>query len=59
MLEAYDADQLDELKEKYDAKLAEEWLKSVPWVTDYDQARAAAKESGKVILAYFTRSYSY
>ena len=48
----------DALQQKLDAKLQEEWLQAADWTTDYDAARAAAKESGKVIFAYFTRSYS-
>ena len=48
----------ESLIQKRDHKLAAEWLKSAPWITDYDQARAQAKASGKLIFAYFTRSYS-
>jgi hypothetical protein len=46
------------LEEMRDAKLAEPWLKSAPWITDYDKARAEAKATGKPIFAYFTRSYA-
>lgn len=46
-------------EEKRDKKLAEEWLKKAPWITDYDQAREESKKSGKPIFAYFTRSYAY
>lgn len=42
-----------------DKKLAEEWLKKAPWITDYDKALAESKASGKMIFAYFTRSYAY
>lgn len=42
-----------------DKKLAEEWLKKAPWITDYDKALAESKSSGKAIFAYFTRSYAY
>ena len=48
-----------ELIELRDAKLAEDWLEQAPWITDYDEARAQARETGKVIFGYFTRSYSY
>lgn len=48
-----------DLEAKYKAKLAEGWIKSPAWITDYDAARKAAKEQGKVIFAYFTRSYSF
>ena len=50
--------QSDDLKAKLDAKLAEAWVKKANWITDYDKARAKAKESGKLIFAYFSRSYS-
>ncbi len=46
------------LEEKRDKKLAEEFLKKAPWITDYDKARAEAKKTGKPVFAYFTRSYS-
>jgi len=39
-------------------KLAKDFLKKADWITDYDQARAAAKKSDKLIFAYFTRSYA-
>ena len=45
-------------EQKLEAKLAKEFVSKVKWVTDYDQALAASKESGKQIFAYFTRSYS-
>ena len=48
----------EELVKKRDAKLAEEWLKGGGWITDYDTVREEAKKSGKLIFAYFTRSYS-
>lgn len=40
------------------AKLALPVFQRAPWLFDYDQARAAAKDSGKPIFAYFTRSYA-
>lgn len=43
---------------KRNAKLNSPFLKNGDWITDYDQALAAAKESGKPIFGYFTRSYS-
>jgi hypothetical protein len=48
-----------ELKKKLEAKLAEPVFQQNDWITDYDQARAKAKDSGKPIFAYFSRSYSY
>ncbi len=41
-----------------EAKLASEWLKNADWNLDYDEARTEARQSGKPIFAYFTRSYS-
>ncbi len=46
------------MEQKKEAKLAEAWVKKANWITDYDKARAKAKESGKLIFAYFSRSYS-
>ena len=53
------AHDVEALTKKRDAKLAEDWFTSNGWTSDYDQARKKAKESGKVIFAYFTRSYAY
>ena len=41
-----------------DEKLAKEVFKKAPWGFDYDAARKQAKAEGKLILAYFTRSYA-
>lgn len=48
----------EELIKARDAKLAEEWLKNGGWRTDYEQVRAEAKKTDRLIFAYFTRSYS-
>jgi hypothetical protein len=47
----------EELSRKLEAKLAESWFTDYGWLSDYDKAREQAKESGKLILTYFTRSY--
>lgn len=47
-----------QLAKKRDQKLASPFLKKAAWFTDYDKAREAAQESGKIIFAYFTRSYA-
>ena len=52
------ADPQQDLIDKKEKKLASEFLKKAPWTTDFDAARAAAKKSGEVIFAYFTRSYA-
>lgn len=42
-----------------DEKLAKEVFQKAPWIVDdYDKALAQAKETGKPIFAYFTRSYA-
>jgi hypothetical protein len=48
----------EELVAKRDKKLAEEWVKKQPWITDFAKAKAEAAKSGKVIFTYFSRSYS-
>jgi hypothetical protein len=48
----------EDLVKKKEKKLASKWLTKAPWITDYDQAREQAKNSGKPIFAYFTRSYA-
>jgi hypothetical protein len=55
VLSGQDAD----LVAKRDAKLQAEFLQKAAWVTDYDAAREEAKKTGKVIFAYFTRSYEH
>jgi hypothetical protein len=49
----------EELVKKRDKKLAEEWVKNANWITDYTKAREEAKKAGKLIFAYFTRSYAF
>ena len=41
-----------------EAKLASDWVKNADWHLDYEEALTEAKESGKSIFSYFTRSYS-
>jgi len=48
----------EHLQELLDKKLASAFLKKAAWELDYDAARAKAKESGKPIFAYFSRSYA-
>jgi hypothetical protein len=49
----------EQLKQRRAAKVAEAWFTSAGWIDDYDEARAKAKESGKLIFAYFTRTYAH
>lgn len=48
----------EELVARRDEKLASPFLAKAAWRTDYDRAREEAKKSGRIIFAYFTRSYS-
>jgi hypothetical protein len=48
----------DELKKRYEDKLTKPFLAAATWTTDYDKARATAKEEGKLLFGYFTRSYA-
>ena len=47
-----------DLEAKRDQKLKEPFLTKATWITDYDKAREESKKSGKMIFAYFTRSYA-
>ena len=47
-----------EFQAKYEKKVAEAWFTENGFTDDYDVARERAKEQGRPIFAYFTRSYS-
>jgi hypothetical protein len=49
----------EELIAMRDKILAKPVFQKAHWRTDYDKARAEAKQTGKPIFAYFTRSYAY
>lgn len=49
----------EELIQLRDEKLAKPVFKLADWNTDYDAVRAEAKKSGKLVFAYFTRSYAH
>lgn len=49
----------EELAKLREEKLVKAVFHQHAWLTDLDQARARAKESGKPIFAYLTRSYAY
>ena len=42
---------------KFEKKLTAPFIKKAPWVLDYAAAKKQAKDSGKVLFAYFTRSF--
>ena len=47
-----------ELQDKYEKKIAKQFVADGGWVLDYDEARQRAKAEDKLIFIYFTRSYS-
>ncbi|MHC5063112.1 MAG: thioredoxin domain-containing protein [Planctomycetota bacterium] len=56
-LPAQDKEQ-ERLIRQREQKLKSHFLKKADWITDYDQARAKAKQEDKMIFVYFTRSYA-
>jgi hypothetical protein len=48
----------EQLQEKYQKKITSDWFVKGGWSDDYAACLGRAKKEGKVILAYFTRSYS-
>jgi len=52
------AQEADTMQAKYEKKLQKDFVSYGGWITDYDVARETAKKEGKVIFAYFSRSYS-
>ena len=44
-------------EEKLEKKMAKSFVKNVDWVTEFDKAKDKAAADGKLIFAYFTRSY--
>lgn len=49
----------EQLKQQREEKLGKEVFTKADWTFDYDKARAEAKKSGKLIFAYFSRSYAH
>lgn len=47
-----------ELKQRFTKKLEGAWIKNAAWNLDYGKALQSSQESGKQVLAYFTRSYA-
>ena len=44
--------------DKRDKKLQSAFLQNADWIMSFAEAKAVAKETGKPIFAYFTRSYA-
>ncbi len=55
---AQDDDRAAKMQANFDAKMAKPFLKNATWETDFDKATKSAADEGKLIFAYFTRSYS-
>ena len=51
-------DKQAEYQAKYEEKLKKEFIAFGGWQTDYDAVREQAAKEGKVIFAYFSRSYA-
>ena len=49
----------EELIKLRDEKRALPVFKLADWTFDYDQARARAKDEGKPVFTYFSRSYAH
>lgn len=47
-----------ELEVKFEEKISKPWFTQNGFTADYDVALAKAKETGKPIFAYFTRSFA-
>jgi len=46
------------LEERLEEKLKKPFVTNAAWVLEFDAAKRQARESGKVIFAYFTRSFA-
>ncbi|MFQ5844295.1 MAG: hypothetical protein ACE5JG_04825 [Planctomycetota bacterium] len=53
-----DPDRQESYRASLEEHLQKPFMQNADWLTDYDQALAAAKESGKLIFTYFTRTYA-
>jgi hypothetical protein len=47
----------EDLEANLKSKLAQPFVANADWATDYGKALARAKQEGKLVFAYFTRSY--
>ena len=45
-------------KKNYEKALKAEFVEFGGWITDYDEARVRAEKEGKLIFAFFSRSYA-
>lgn len=56
--DASQGDKQEKYRKNYEEALKAEFIEFGGWVTDYDIARKRAKEEGKLIFAFFSRSYA-
>lgn len=48
----------EEMKANFAEMQTHDWYVGGGWITDFDQAKAKARETGRPIFAYFTRTYA-
>jgi len=48
----------EKMKASYAEMQTHSWFTGGSWITDFDAAKAKARQSGKPIFAYFTRTYA-
>ncbi len=48
----------EKMKASYAEMQTHSWFTGGGWITDFAAAKAKAKETGKPIFAYFTRTYA-
>ncbi len=48
----------ESMESRLEKKLKSPFLSKAAWITDYDKAREESRKTGKLIFAYFTRSYA-
>lgn len=51
-------DRAAQMQAKYDEKMKKPFVSNATWHTDWAKAKEAAAKDGKLIFAYFTRSYA-
>lgn len=51
-------DEQAEMIARREKKLESRFLTKADWILDYDEAKRIAKQEGKLIFTYFSRSYA-
>lgn len=57
-VQAQDSGVQQKYKKSYEEALSADFITHGGWVTDYDVARERAAKEGKLIFAFFSRSYA-